>query len=534
MQTTRMAAIALAGCLTAGGCGGGDGSRTERIERIRTEVEALAEAQAAAGYASWTTGAPSRQDSLYAAHPDLFSPDAIRLVEEALGEEQDALQKKRLRYLRRHLVAEYLNRGSAPLADSAADLEARAAVRSGGEVIPYRNLGARIAHELRQERRAALYAAADPVLDSLNLLLRRAETRRRTLGSELGYHSPESLASELKGYSLRSLGRTAERVLRETEEPYRTLLAEMVRRYLGLEPEEFHRYDAALLLRGGAFDGEFPAGGLLEAGRKTWRGMGVHLDSLRGLGIDDAPRPEKNPRAVCFTVAVPTDIRLSIKPIGGRSDYDALFHELGHALHYAHTAEFSAEFRYLGEGSLTEAYAFLSQYLLTNQAWLRLHSRMSSTALKEYVRFRVFERLYMLRRYCAKLLFELDFSDGISNPEAAYAGRLAAAAGAAVHPSDGRRYLVETDALFYTASYLRGWFLEAQLNGYLTRTYGANWFENPGAGGFLRTLWEQGDRLEGDEAARRAHFPEVAPEPLLEHLRLMLLFTARPSGAAAR
>jgi hypothetical protein len=50
------------------------------------------------------------------------------------------------------------------------------------------------------------------------------------------------------------------------------------------------------------------------------------------------------------------------------------------------------------------------------------------------------------------------------------------------------------DAHFYSASYLRAWFLEAQLNRWLSGTYGVNWYENPRAGAFLTSLWAQGDR----------------------------------------
>jgi hypothetical protein len=83
------------------------------------------------------------------------------------------------------------------------------------------------------------------------------------------------------------------------------------------------------------------------------------------------------------------------------------------------------------------------------------------------------------------------------------------------------------DALFYTASYLRAWFLEAQLNAKLTRDYGVNWFENPKAGEYLRLLWASGDRFEGDEFVRRIGYDAITPDDLLGEMKMMLLFSTK-------
>ena len=107
-----------------------------------------------------------------------------------------------------------------------------------------------------------------------------------------------------------------------------------------------------------------------------YRALGITVDTQRNLKIDSEPRSAKNPRAVCYPIDVPDDVRLSIKPIGGFDDYSALFHEMGHGEHYANTTENAMEFKYLGEPTVTENFAFLSEYLLSNQAWIRIHTTM--------------------------------------------------------------------------------------------------------------------------------------------------------------
>jgi hypothetical protein len=243
--------------------------------------------------------------------------------------------------------------------------------------------------------------------------------------------------------------------------------------------------------------------------------------------MDSEPRPAKNPRAVCYSIDVPNDVRLSIKPIGGFDDYSALFHEMGHGEHYANTKENAMEFKYLGESTVTENFAFLSEYTLSNQAWIRLHTKMPTKVEKDFLRFQAFHRLYFVRRYCAKFLYELQLHAGVANPESLYASFQSKAIGHKELPSDRKRYLADVDALFYSASYLRAWFLEAQLNTKLSKDFGVNWFENPKAGEFLKSLWANGDRYNGDEFAGMIGYSAINPDVLMSELKMLVLFSTK-------
>jgi hypothetical protein len=255
--------------------------------------------------------------------------------------------------------------------------------------------------------------------------------------------------------------------------------------------------------------------------------MGIDISAQPNLQIDTKDRVEKNPRAACFVIEVPGDIRLSIKPVGGFQDYAYLFHEMGHAQHYATTAEHAVEFAYLGEQTVTETYAFLSEYLLANQAWLRTRTFLKVADLKDLVRFEAFLRLLAVRRSCAQLLFELRLYDSTPNPEQLFAQMHASALGYIASRSDEKRYLVDLDPHYYVACYLRAEFLQAQLNGRLRERFGVNWFENRSAGEYLRSLWAMGDRINGDELASQLGDRAIAPEAWLAEIRSMALFSAR-------
>jgi hypothetical protein len=204
-------------------------------------------------------------------------------------------------------------------------------------------------------------------------------------------------------------------------------------------------------------------------------------------------------------VRVPEEIHLVVAPTGGRDDYVALLHECGHAQHYAWTdPALPFEFRRLGDNSVTEAFAFLLDRLADDATWLtaRLGANGANGKLAAHARA---SRLLYIRRYCAKLAFELELHGGSdASPAAlanAYAERLTDATGV-TWPR--QTWLTDLDPLLYSASYLRAWALEARLRETLRDRFGPAWFEHRDAGEWLKSLWRGGQRLDANELAARA------------------------------
>ena len=527
MKLRLLFAIALVVILLIPSCAPRESHEPAQVDSLRVQAEELIKAQSLMGWSSWAFGAPSNQDSLYKANAGLFTLDNIKLVQRVEQAETSAVQKKRLSYFVRYLATEYISKTNAALSDEASNLESRATVRFDGKSIPYRQVNSILSNEKSHRRRAGLYAAVDPVLDSLNIIQQQIEENSLHLAKELGYPSYNQMAERLKGFSLDDLKSVSERVLAETESTYTVLLNEILRKQLNLKPAEFHRCDIAPIFRNARFDPYFPGGTMIEVLKKTYQQLGVNIDEQHNLRIDSEVRPAKNPRAVCYPIDVPNDIRLSIKPIGGFDDYSALFHEMGHGEHYANTKENAMEFKYLGEPTVTENFAFLSEYLLSNQAWLRTHTNMPTSVEKDFLRFQAFHRLYFIRRYSAKFLYELQLHSGVAHPESLYAALQSKALEFREIPSDARRYLTDLDAFYYSASYLRAWYLEAQLNAKLTRDYGVNWFENPRAGQYLLSLWSNGDRYDGNELVKMIGDSTITPDALMNELKMIVVFSAK-------
>ncbi len=119
----------------------------------------------------------------------------------------------------------------------------------------------------------------------------------------------------------------------------------------------------------------------------------------------------------------------------------------------------------------------------------------------QFVRFSAFVTLFFLRRYCAKLRYELELHSGapLESLPGRYAQLLSSAVGVPYPESD---FLEDVDGGFYCTCYLRAWAFEAQLSEWLRERYGQSWFAQREAGTLVRELWELGQSLNADALLR--------------------------------
>ena len=94
----------------------------------------------------------------------------------------------------------------------------------------------------------------------------------------------------------------------------------------------------ARLFRAPELDQLYPSDRMLPALEATLADLGIDLHAQQNVHLDLDARPSKSPRAFCAPIEVPGRVMLVIQPIGGKDDWEALFHEAGHTEHYAHTS----------------------------------------------------------------------------------------------------------------------------------------------------------------------------------------------------
>jgi hypothetical protein len=245
--------------------------------------------------------------------------------------------------------------------------------------------------------------------------------------------------------------------------------------------------------------------------------LGVDLRGQQNVELDLEDRPNKSPRAFCVPIEVPDRVVLVIKPQGGPDDWRALFHEAGHTEHFAHTsASLSVEERRLGDNAVTEGWAMLLEHLTIDPAWLA--RRLDFPRPHEFAAEGATQLLWLLRRYCAKLQYEIEFHQApdVTVMKARYVELLSNAL--KVTPSD-TDYLADIDDGFYASQYLRAWAFEAQLRTYLREKFGNAWFTRKDAGSLLRELWSEGQKPTADEILQEITGASLELEAAAERIR---------------
>jgi hypothetical protein len=177
------------------------------------------------------------------------------------------------------------------------------------------------------------------------------------------------------------------------------------------------------------------------------------------------------------------------------------------------------EARRLGDMAVTEGWAMLMQHLVTEPAWL--NRRLDVPRVDDLARDGAISLLYFVRRYSAKLLYEIEFfqADEVTPMRSRYAEILGDALKLPVNPES---YLDDIDGSFYVIGYLRSWAFEAQLRDFLRSELGSDWFAKRDAGDLLRELWALGqgptaDELLQDVTGAKLEMASVA-ERIREHL----------------
>jgi hypothetical protein len=409
----------------------------------------------------------------------------------------------------------YLEQKVKDLTEAITNFILKATVEWDGEEIPYQAVQPRISNEPVMERRHELYVRQRQRAVTAKSNDQRAERFQAMYGAtqDLGFTDYTTLCDQLEDLHLAWLTEQMRTFLDRTEEVYVGHLAHYLGA-VGVPEKEAEVSNTLYLFRAPRFDQLFPAERMIPALRATLAGLGIDMDSQEELELDTEPRPLKSPRAFCAPIRVPDEVKLVIKPIGGQNDYQALFHEAGHAQHAVNTAaELPFAFKRLGDNSVTEGYAFLFDNLIKNRHWLR--EVLEATESEEYIKFSRFYKLWFLRRYGAKLLYEQELHAGVENPASRYTEILGSALKLGIAPE---KYLEDVDDAYYAAQYLRAWIFEVQMRDYLEREYGSAWFTKPAAGRFLVDLWRQGQRDNVVELARQMGYEGLNLEPLTEEL----------------
>lgn len=463
----------------------------------------------------YLTGAGLKAEPEFQAIYDRF---AVLVADEALEAARASGDAPLLEWI----VGIRIGRLVAPLEEAQLRWEQEAVVRVGRREVPYLRVPIELANEPDRATRLAMDAArAELVAGEVTRLRRQRFGLEHEAMTGLGYADYVSGSSALMGIDLPALARAGETFLAESEALYRDALGRLVKGRLGVPVGQLDRADVGWVFRAKDYDAAFPLATLVETAVRQMREMGIDAHQAGRVRFDTDERGGKQPRAFCVPIRVPEEVHLVLRPRGGHGDYRTLWHELGHAIHFASVdPDRSFTDRWLGDNSVTEGYAMLLDHLTLDPRWLTRYSGLRPPQVRD-LRFELLvHELYAVRRYAAKLAYEiLLHGSRLSRGRADYATRLSEATLFRYGEED---YLQDVDPSFYAARYLRAWQLEAAVASELTRRFDQDWFRNPRAGVFIQHLMSRGQAGPADRLAAEVTGAPLSFGPLLARLEAEL------------
>ncbi len=424
---------------------------------------------------------------------------------QALG--QTANGDPGIRELWRFSAEGYLSDLTRDQAEKIAKLEASLEATVDGETIPFRMLRPAMANEPDRDKRERIdRTRVELTEEHLNPLY--AEGVHVVRGGVKKLEAPNYADLYRRfGFRLDELADQCRALLDSTEKVFEQAANKLFRARVGVSLDEAQRWDVIRTFRAPEWDPQFPAAKMMPALEATLTDMGIDLKSQKNVELDVEQRPKKSPRAFCAPIEVPGRVVLVIQPMGGADDWRALFHEAGHTEHYANTsADLSMEQKRLGDVAVTEGWAMLMQHLTDDPAWLS--KRLDFPKPLDFEMEGVTQLLYMVRRYSAKLLYEIEFHQ--AEDPTKLSNRYVEILGDAlkIEPS-AADYLADIDSSFYVTGYLRSWAFEAQFRTHLRERWGSEWFTKREAGSLVRELWETGNSMTADEMLHEVTGQEI-------------------------
>jgi hypothetical protein len=441
----------------------------------------------------------------------------LTTLEAAVGLAGPAESDRGVKELWQFACSGYLGNLSKAQEARAGELEATLEATVDGETLPYRMLRPAIANEPDRAKRQALEETRCALGEEhLNAVHLEAMAILRDAVPALGAENYVDLHRRF-GFRLDELADQCRGLLDDTERIFEDSLDRLFRERVGVSLGEAERWDTPRLVRAVEWDKAFPPDRMVPALEGTLAGLGIDLRDQPNVELDIEAREKKSPRAFCAPIEVPGRVVLVMKPMGGPDDWRALFHEAGHTEHFANTsASLPMESKRLGDNAVTEGWAFLFEHLLNDPAWLT--RRLDFPRPQEFAAEGTAMLLWGVRRYCAKLIYELELfqADDPLMMKHRYVELLGDALKVQPSPTD---WLADVDPGFYVSKYLRAWAFDAQLSFHLRERFGNDWFAQRDAGSLLRELWSLGQEPTADELLGDVTGTEIDMAAVTERVR---------------
>lgn len=254
----------------------------------------------------------------------------------------------------------------------------------------------------------------------------------------------------------------------------------------------FEAFDDMYVFRStiyGPVDPAFAKLDFRDAFLRLGRSLGIDAASIH---IDGEPREGKFSSPVCFGVRIPGDVRVLYQRTTPIGDYESFYHEMGHAVHFAHVGEGRAfhERRLIPMG-VAELFSTLFEEVSMDPVYLKEDLGIAPDAVDDLLRRRRFMELFFLTFYGANSMHKLRFWtermwEDFPRADEAYADLTERYMGVRVPGIYWQTHHVMGMSDVYAPSYLLANIRKSELIRHMQTRFGRAWWRDEAAGAFLK------------------------------------------------
>ncbi|MCC6962975.1 MAG: hypothetical protein IT585_06965 [candidate division Zixibacteria bacterium] len=492
-------------------------SEWEKVIALRGEARDFLRELQKNEFNSRTGAGPDERADIFARYQNLFSEANIELLQRVEDSFEPGPDERKFRRLRLFLIESRIRAALLPERQYLEEMLSGYRFNLNDRTYSLPQASRVLAESPDRTLREQLYENLLPLLQRENAVRRRVLELTDSALYHFGYGSILSFVEEKLDVDYAALATQAQEFLTASDSLFRALAEDLVPQLAGIKLNNLRGYDIAYLMNADPLGALFHPDSLPPIVARTLRAWHLPPDTLILIQIV-VDSSDFGGRSSTYAIAPPSDLRIIVTCPRGSAHFHEYYHELGHALGYLYSQERELELAQLGSVAVSEASAFALEDLLLEPRYLTETLTMAPAAARRYVRLAAFQRLLLLRRLCADVLFEQVLFSEAENIQAEYEQSHRQLFGFEWSAVDREMYLrgigEET-----AAEYLQGLGLAAALQNFATENLGDDYFRQPDYGNLLKEFWSFGRRLSASQLSVQLDLGSLDPNTTLKHLR---------------
>lgn len=480
------------------------GSKRDELEFYRSKVDSLRNVINEfvvevnhIKYEAYRENKSLKLSNVYRKYKNLFSQHDIDLINNLRKLEQRAERIERLERLKVFIYEKIVEKETINLLDQINQLKHEIKYQVVNSLFSYCKLNDLLSKEQNANKRKKLYLNHTSLfkkIQDLNLELLRA--RERVIIDSLNFNSYNQFAGMIRQEDLNTFAKIANDFIQTTNEYYFNQLYELL--HINRIPQEkFFAYDIPYITTSQRVEKYFKSDSLYHVFLRTFYQMGIYIDSLPFLKINQLPfdkNREISKVNLCSdgsTLFIPEQNVLTISLDAGSSNLRQVFFEAGKLLPFIYTNEKSLELKYFYREAIPLTFGNFFAKLIDEPLYLNEILNPSKKQLNNFIRLQSFKKLFEARKLCADFLSELSLQDTLKSHPDSLMNLYKNILGYNITEQDLNKLFITADDYYYEIELLKSMFLESMLKTKTREKFGDNWFKNPAVYSYLNSFLEK-------------------------------------------